>query len=99
VVLKDNSTGEFYSIAVTNFSKLILEPNDPFRKNTQRLFQREFLPEDLKIATVVWYHQMQITQEIFRNATLLMEITAAHILFLTSKVKTTTKNRTRSYNE
>jgi Fe-S cluster assembly protein SufB len=63
----DNSTGEFYSIAVTNNSKLILEQNDPFRKNTKSTIISKGISEDLKIATVDWYafHQMQITQEIF----------------------------------
>jgi hypothetical protein len=40
-------------------------------KTKSTIISKEFLPEDLKIVTVVWYafHQMQITQEIFRNAT------------------------------
>jgi hypothetical protein len=38
---------------VTISSKLILEQNDPFRKNTKStIISKEFLPEDLKIATV-----------------------------------------------
>jgi Fe-S cluster assembly protein SufB len=56
VVLKgDNSTGEFYSIAVTNNPQADTGTKMIHLGKTlnQRLFQREFLPEDLKIVTVV----------------------------------------------
>jgi hypothetical protein len=71
-------------------SKLILEQNDPFRKNTKStIISKEFLPEDLKIATVVLVRFTKCERKKFFNAIVMGNNCGAH--FPTSKVKTNCK--------
>jgi Fe-S cluster assembly protein SufB len=83
----------FIRLVTNNFNKLILEQNDPFRKNTKStIISKEFLGRSQNsYRGLVRISPNANARNFSQCDSLLMEITAAHILFHISKVKSTAK--------